>query len=87
MGDSTRLECVRKVLTKVFPSAPFKQSINPDEAAVYGAAVLADFIQKGQLRFHDDGFENCSKAPSVPPKPIAPYLMRSCWGCTSSSSA
>ncbi len=57
MGGSSRLKCVRKLLADTFPGASFKESINPDEAAVYGAAVLAHFFQKGQLEFNKYGFE------------------------------
>ncbi len=53
---STRLKCVHTVLDEIFPGA-FKESFNLDEAAVYGAAVLAHFFQKGQLQFNGDGFE------------------------------
>ncbi len=37
---------MRRVLSEIFPKASFKESINPDEAAVHGAAVLAHYFQK-----------------------------------------
>ncbi len=49
MGGSSRLECVRRVLTDTFPDASFKESINPDEATVYGATVLVHFFKKDEF--------------------------------------
>ncbi len=61
VGGSTRLKCVHTVLDEIFPKV-FKESFKLDEAAVYGAAVLAHFFQKGQLQFSGDGFEICINA-------------------------
>ncbi len=79
VGGSTRLKCVRTVLNDIFPGTSFKELINSGEEAVYGAVVLADFSQKGQLQFIDLGFEICTKAPHVRPKSDAPsfYVLAS----------
>ncbi len=72
VGGSSRLKCVRKVLIETFPGASFKESINPDEAAVYGAAVLAHYFQRGMLQINENGFEVCPMTPGVQPEPEVP---------------
>ncbi len=61
VGGSTRLKCVRKVLRDTFPGASLKESVNPDEAAVCGAAVLAHFFKKGELQFEGNNVSLDSK--------------------------
>ncbi|VDD81145.1 unnamed protein product [Mesocestoides corti] len=48
-GGSSRLGCVKKLLREIFPRAALRESINAEEAAVYGAGVLAHFWKTGQL--------------------------------------
>ncbi len=72
VGGSTRLKCVRRVLTETFPGASFKESINPDEAAVYGVAVLAHYSQNGLLKFDGHGFEFSTLESSVSHSDVRP---------------
>ncbi len=72
VGGSSRLKIVRNVLRDTFPDASFRESINPDEAAVYGVAVLAHYSQKGLLQFTDDGFEIRTQSQHADAKPETP---------------
>ena len=45
VGGSTRIPAIRDILEKKFGSEKLKFNINPDEAVVFGAAILADAIE------------------------------------------
>ena len=47
VGGSTRIPKVRKLLSDFFGGKKLRQSINPDEAVAYGAAVQAAILQAG----------------------------------------
>ena len=42
VGGSTRIPAIRDILEKKFGKDKLKFNINPDEAVVFGAAILAD---------------------------------------------
>lgn len=52
-GGSTRLRPFRKLLWQVFPQVDVKETVNAEEAAVEGAAVLASHVD--QLKKNDGG--------------------------------
>ena len=45
VGGSTRIPAIRDILEMKFGSEKLKFNINPDEAVVFGAAILADAIE------------------------------------------
>ena len=45
MGGSTRIPAVKELIEGKFGSEKLKFNINPDEAVVFGAAILADAIE------------------------------------------
>ena len=47
VGGSTRIPAVKKLLEGRFGSEKLKSNIHPDEAVVFGAAILADAIEVG----------------------------------------
>ncbi|PAV63336.1 hypothetical protein WR25_25458 [Diploscapter pachys] len=46
VGGSTRIPAIRNILEMKFGQKKLKFNINPDEAVVLGAAILADAIEK-----------------------------------------
>lgn len=49
VGGSTRLPMIQKMLTEHFGKLP-DTSVNPDEAVVFGAAVMGELIQSGETK-------------------------------------
>ena len=49
VGGSTRLPMIQKMLTEHFGKPP-DTSVNPDEAVVFGAAVMGELIQSGETK-------------------------------------
>ena len=45
VGGSTRIPAIRNILEMKFGSEKLRFNINPDEAVVFGAAILADAIE------------------------------------------
>ena len=45
VGGSTRIPAIRDILKMKFGNEKLKFNINPDEAVVFGAAILADAIE------------------------------------------
>ena len=45
VGGSTRIPAIREILEMKFGQEKLKFNINPDEAVVFGAAILADAIE------------------------------------------
>ena len=45
VGGSTRIPAIKSMLEKKFEIEKLKFNINPDEAVVFGAAILADAIE------------------------------------------
>ena len=45
VGGSTRIPAIRDILEMKFGQKKLKFNINPDEAVVFGAAILADAIE------------------------------------------
>ena len=45
VGGSTRIPAIRNILEMKFGQKKLKFNINPDEAVVFGAAILADAIE------------------------------------------
>ena len=47
VGGSTRIPAVKNLLEGKFGNKKLRLNINPDEAVVFGAAILADAIEVG----------------------------------------
>ena len=45
VGGSTRIPAIRNILEMKFEQNKLKSNINPNEAVVFGAAILADAIE------------------------------------------
>ena len=45
VGGSTRIPAIKSILEMKFVQEKLKFNINPDEAVVFGAAILADAIE------------------------------------------
>ena len=45
VGGSTRIPAIRNILEMKFGREKLRSNINPDEAVVFGAAILADAIE------------------------------------------
>ena len=45
VGGSTRIPAIRNILETKFGQKKLKFNINPDEAVVFGAAIMADSIE------------------------------------------
>ena len=45
VGGSTRIPAIEDILKEKFGSEKLKFNIHPDEAVVFGAAILADAIE------------------------------------------
>ena len=45
VGGSTRIPAIRDILKMKFGQEKLRLNINPDEAVVLGAAILADAIE------------------------------------------
>ena len=48
VGGSTRIPKIRELLTNYFNGKALNNSVNPDEAVAYGAAIQAAILNKGQ---------------------------------------
>jgi L1 cell adhesion molecule like protein len=54
VGGSTRIPRIRQLVTEYFNGKKLNDSVNPDEAVAYGAAVQAHILSGGQSKKTDD---------------------------------